>query len=278
MSEDWTNHEVSLVVDDYLAMLQKELEGQNYVKKEHRIKLLPKLNRRSEGSIEFKYQNISAVLDHLGEPHIKGYKPRSNYQQLLEDQVIKALQKYEAQLEPLFGKMADEPEAMGPVLAKDLANCLEDGPPRSKIKPKEANFRSRKLNYGEREEKNRSLGLEGERFVIEFEKWRLTKAGRADLADQIRWTSRDKGDGAGYDILSKDEDGNDRYIEVKTTKLSKEAPIYFSLNEFLFSQKHSGQFYLYRVFNFGPERKLFILKGGYDEYLEMVPMTYKGIF
>jgi hypothetical protein len=278
MNEDWSNQEVALIVEDYFSMLLMEMEGRSFVKKQHRSRLLPQLDQRSEGSIEFKHQNISAVLNRLGEPHIKGYKPLPNYQQLLEDQVIKALQKYEAQLNPLFEKYAEEPVAASPFSKQDFATCLEDRPSKSKLKPRETSFRAVKVNYLEKEQKNRVLGAEGERFAIDYEKWRLTHAGRKDLIKEIKWISKEKGDGAGYDILSKNEDGTDRYIEVKTTKLSKETPIYFTFNEYIFAERHAAQFYLYRVFNFDSDRKLFILQGHYGDYCEVVPMAYKGIF
>src|SRR4051812_34448684 len=50
---------------------------------EHRLRLQPLLNNRSDGSIEFKHGNISAVMLDLGFPYIRGYKPRMNYQALL---------------------------------------------------------------------------------------------------------------------------------------------------------------------------------------------------
>ena len=61
----WSDIEVELIVAEYFSMLSKELSGKNYKKSEHRKKLLPLLNNRSEGSIEFKHQNISAVLINL---------------------------------------------------------------------------------------------------------------------------------------------------------------------------------------------------------------------
>ena len=68
-------------------MLEAELAGTPFDKTEHRRQLLPMLDARSEGSIEFKHQNISAVLIALGFPYISGYKPRSNYQRLLYEVV-----------------------------------------------------------------------------------------------------------------------------------------------------------------------------------------------
>ncbi|MBB6262391.1 hypothetical protein FHS77_002965 [Paenochrobactrum gallinarii] len=48
-------------------MLADDIAGRRYSKAEHRRALLPLLNERSEGSVEFKHQNISAVLKGLDE-------------------------------------------------------------------------------------------------------------------------------------------------------------------------------------------------------------------
>ena len=60
--KDWSEQEVGLIVADYFTMLEKELLGKPYSKTEHRRSLAPKLGGRSDGSIEFKHANISAVL------------------------------------------------------------------------------------------------------------------------------------------------------------------------------------------------------------------------
>jgi len=87
MSEDWSPEEVAATVADYLVMLDHELRGEPYNKKDHNRQLQSLLHDRSAGAIEFKHANISAVLVELGFPYIDGYKPRANYQQLLKDEV-----------------------------------------------------------------------------------------------------------------------------------------------------------------------------------------------
>jgi len=77
--DDWRDDELDLIVADYFAMLAADLAGEFYVKSHHRVALMGQIHRNN-GSIEFKHQNISAVLDELGMPWIPGYKPRSNYQ------------------------------------------------------------------------------------------------------------------------------------------------------------------------------------------------------
>lgn len=82
---EWDRTEVEATVADYFHMLILELSGQTYNKTTHRRGLLAKLNNRKESAIEFKHQNISAILIQLGCPYITGYKPRGNYQQLLRE-------------------------------------------------------------------------------------------------------------------------------------------------------------------------------------------------
>ncbi len=47
---------------DYFAMLAKDIVGAHYNKAEHNRSLREQLPHRSQGSVEFKHQNISAVL------------------------------------------------------------------------------------------------------------------------------------------------------------------------------------------------------------------------
>lgn len=91
MSDHWSKHEVAVIVADYFEMLRSELLELPYNKTDHRTALISALQARSHGSVEFKHQNISAVLRKLGLPYIDGYKPRDNYQRMLADAVINFL-------------------------------------------------------------------------------------------------------------------------------------------------------------------------------------------
>lgn len=278
MNEDWTKTEVEIIVDDYFDMLLLELDHQQYNKSAHRQEILPQLNNRSNGSIEFKHQNISAALANMGLPYIKGYKPRGNYQQLLEEQIISYIKANRPKLERDFEHFSNEIAPGKPVNVIDYNTVLDEEPPTSTFTDREPAFRPIKTNYLEKEQNNRKLGEKGEEFVIGFEKVRLIEAGKNGLADKIEWVSKEKGDGLGYDILSKNEDGTDRYIEVKTTKLSKESPIYLSRTEVAFASYNSENFYLYRVFNFDTKPQIFIKKGKYEGFCILKPESYKGYF
>ena len=277
MTTDWSNIELDLIIADYFSMLRMELSDIAYNKAEHRRNLLPFLNNRSEGSIEFKHQNISAVLAILGQPFIKGYLPRYNYQRLLEDKVIDYLT-INLNIEELFKSFADKD--VHPVRAYKFDNFIVE-PPKTvgvteSIPPYKRN--PIKINYLEKEQTNHKLGFSGEEMVITFERWNLIQLGKEKLAGQIRWISKEEGDGAGFDILSKNMNGSDKYIEVKTTKLSKETPFYFTRNELLFSSSHSDKYHLYRLFNFDKDAKMFVKQGSLESVCQSIPVTYKGFF
>lgn len=274
---DWTDSEVELIVTDYFAMLKDELVSKPYSKTQHRKALAPLLNGRSDGSIEFKHQNISAALIKLGLPYIKGYKPLPNYQQILNDKIAAYLKSEQKELVPKFEYFAENVEvASGP---SDFTKIVTDPPKTQEVKEPRGEYKRRpiKINYIEREQKNSALGLKGEELVIRYEHWRLAYEGKEHLSKKIEWISKDD-DGAGFDILSKNSNGTDRYIEVKTTKLSKETPFYFSSNEYEFSRQKSEDYHLYRLYNFSESPKLFLLNGDFDSFCRKEIIQYKGYF
>jgi hypothetical protein len=278
MGEDWSDIEVDIILSEYFDMLTKEISGHQYVKSHHRKRIAPLLNNRSEGSIEFKFQNISAVLSKFGAPWIVGYKPRWNYQHLLESKIAKYIS-HKPELEILFRSFAEtvseQPNAMG----LDYKQLIDAAPePRLVSEPELVYKTPVKRNYLEIEQSNKLLGDSGEEIVFNYEKWRLLEAGKDSLADNIEWVSQTQGDGLGYDILSKNTNGTDRYIEVKTTKLGKDAPIFFSRNEYDFSAKNADKYFLYRVFNFSKTPKVFIATGTFDDFCKYKPIQFKGIF
>lgn len=275
--DSWSNYEVELIVTDYFQMLSDELTGKPYKKSEHRKNLLPILNNRSEGSIEFKHQNISAVLINFGQPYIKGYLPRYNYQKILEEIVINYLYN-NLGIEDKFKQFADKDVHIKSTV--NFEKLIIEPPVLGLVaEPSPSYHRSPiKVNYLEREQSNNKLGKSGEELVLHYEKWVLIKNGKDNLAEQVRWISKEEGDGAGFDILSKNNNGSDKYIEVKTTKLGKETPFFFSRNELIFSQQHIKDFHLFRLFNFESEARMFTKIGGLDTICHSVPVSYKGYF
>jgi len=274
---NWTKEEVILIVKDYFDMFNYELSNQRYNKSNHRERLSKLLSNRNN-SIEYKHRNISGVLAKMGLPFINGYKPLFNFQQLLEDEVIQFLDRNKIAIEKKFEKFTEE--TITPSIKKiNFEKILDTSPAKSNLKEREQpTFLPIKINYLAREQNNRHLGEKGEQLVLEYEKWRLVKAGKDNLADRIEWVSKEKGDGLGFDILSKNNNGTDRFIEVKTTKLAKETPIYLSHNELIFASIKGKEFYLYRVFNFKEIPQLFIKQGDYISFCQLKPQSYKGFF
>ncbi len=92
----WTDDEVGLLVADYFDMLQLDLQSVTYNKAERNRQLREKLDDRTKGSVEFKHQNVSAVLLELGLPYIDGYKPARHFQQSLVGRVKEYLDRNRA--------------------------------------------------------------------------------------------------------------------------------------------------------------------------------------
>ena len=120
---DWSPEELQAIVSDYMEMLDSELRGQKYRKAHHRRNLLPKLNNRSEGSIEFKHQNISAVLQEAGLQWIKGYKPASNYQNALKVVVLEVVAKQPFQIPPSQTELSQIPDG---ITQEHLLQAIKD--------------------------------------------------------------------------------------------------------------------------------------------------------
>ena len=130
------------------------------------------------------------------------------------------------------------------------------------------------MNYLEREASNRSLGLAGEKFVINYERARLIHAGAEKLASKIEHVAKEKGDGAGFDVLSFERSGDERLIEVKTTKYGAHTPFYISRNELEVSKSESVRYHLYRVYEFRKEAQLFTLRGAFSETCTLDATNY----
>ena len=278
MSSNWSREEVELIVADHLQMLTLELAGQTYSKAAHRRNLQRKLNGRSDGSIEFKHCNISAVLIHLGRPNIRGYQPRWNFQALLAEAVAAQLQSH-----PLLDQIV-----LAAVQCPAAAPSIDDfsktsvHPPVRQLKVEEEllvwSGHPVKRDYLQREAQNQSLGLAGEEFVLQFEHWRLNGLGQSRLADKVEHVSQSKGDGMGYDVLSFESNGKERFIEVKTTSFGKDTPFFVSRNELAFSKTASEQFHLYRLFEFRRQPRLFAIAGEISQHCFLDPVTYRASF
>src|SRR5271163_1040640 len=97
---NWQDGELDAIVADYFDMLAADLAGRSYVKSRHSEALMARIGR-THRSVEFKHQNISAVLDELGLPWIPGYKPKRNYQNAIFGAIERYLTNHPDVLEPV---------------------------------------------------------------------------------------------------------------------------------------------------------------------------------
>src|SRR5467141_2444276 len=104
----WQGDELDAIVADYFDMLAADLSGRPYVKSRHSAALMAQIGR-THRSVEFKHQNISAVLDELGMPWIPGYKPKRNYQNAIFDAIDRYLTRNPTTLEPAPSPVAPSP-------------------------------------------------------------------------------------------------------------------------------------------------------------------------
>jgi hypothetical protein len=280
MPESWSREEVEATVADYFEMLGMDLRGIPYNKAEHNRNLQKLLNNRSKGAVELKHQNISAVLIALGYPYIDGYKPRHNYQQLLYTIVEQRLTGASS-LQVATKAFVENPEAVIPSVP-DILSILVDPPKREKDIP---TFRDAaptqsnptRKNYLETESRNRSLGLAGENFILNYEHERLWRAGKHTLADRIQHVAVSRGDHLGFDVWSYETDGRDRLIEVKTTRFGASTPFFASRNEVAVSAARDSEYQLYRLFNFERKPGLYVLPGSLRKSCTLEPVEYTAM-
>lgn len=269
---DWTDREIDLIVADYFDMLSLELAGRPFVKAQRNAQL-QELTGRSRGSIEFKHQNISAVLYRLGMPWIAGYKPMANFQRALIDGVERHIAR-----DPMLFE--------NPIPAASAAGLHEpqpiffEAPPVAdfEVVPRALERIVRKFDPALRDARNRQLGKDGEERVFFAEQSSLRVVGRDDLARKVRWVSAEDGDGAGYDIRSFDPAGGERLIEVKTTTGHKQTPFLISENERAFSEERPDAFRLVRLFDFAREPRAFELTPPLDRSVLLKAATWRAQF
>jgi len=268
---------VEAAVATYFQMLRMQELGQRPNKAEHNRRLQQSLPARNKAAIERKHGNISAVLNLYGAQTLSGYKPLPNFQHLLVDVVGRALE-HDHALDEAALRSVEMPAE--PPLLNDFQDFVVQIPrPKVAISEKRIDWVKRapiKRDYLEREARNRSLGQAGELLVMEYEARRLHEMGAKNLAERIEHISRTKGDGTGYDILSFEGNGRERFIEVKTTAYVAETPFFVTPNEVDFSSEQAERFHLYRLFSFRQKPQMFMLPGPVAASCTLDPVSYRA--
>jgi hypothetical protein len=273
-SEAWTDDENDLIVADYFAMLADDVVGRSYNKAAHNRELQVQIGR-SRASLEYKHQNISAVLMGLGETWIPGYKPAFNFQRTLVDAVERWLDRNPAWLSRLPNSpVAGLQESAALWISAPPMLAIQSPP----LEREQIGYIVRKFDVAGRDERNRALGRAGEARVLEHERTVLASAGRHDLVDHVRWVSQEDGDGAGYDIASFAPDGRPRLIEVKTTNGWARTPFHISRNELAVAEVRRADWCLVRLWDFAREPRAFELRPPLDMHVSLTATSFEATF
>lgn len=275
-SEPWSDEENAIIVADYFDMLRKEIAQEDFVKAEHNRGLQAHLTKRSRGSIEYKLQNISAVMLGLGQPWIIGYKPASQFQMSLIDAVLAQLDR---QTDWFSIPKATPDRKQKASVVRDPGTLWIGTPPTFSNEPPPVDLETmaaiaRRYDVASRDEANRKLGEAGEEYVLEYEKENLTRSGRQDLAKQIVWTSKQEGDGAGFDIASFEPDGSRRLLEVKTTNGWNRTPFHITRNELAVANREREAWHLIRLWNFARTPEAFAIRPPLEAHVALTPTTF----
>jgi hypothetical protein len=275
MPRPWTTAEIEATVAAYFEMLRLELSGVPYVKAEYNDRVRRMLDDRSKAAVEYKFQNMSAVLVNHGQVYVRGYLPAQNFQRALESAVLEWLEGHDDLVE-----VADRSPVLNPTPPSRIpafSDVLHHPPDPRRIARPSTEPRPVKVDFVRRDAENRTIGAQGEEFVFELEQRRLQDdERRPDLARRVRWRARDDGDGLGSDILSFEGAGSERLIEVKTTGAGIYTQFALTRNELACSQRNADRYHLYRLFGFGPTPRLYTLRGALDETCTLTPTQFRA--
>ncbi len=147
-------------------------------------------------------------------------------------------------------KGAEKPPPGLPLLedAVDGAKFIELMPALSGQEANRSAANHRKPDYFKRLKQLERIGDRGEAIVVALERKRLVRVGKTHLAEKVDRVS-DRDDSLGYDVLSFEEDGAARLIEVKATSGENlDRGFYISANE-LKKAAGLGNYYIYLVFS-----------------------------
>lgn len=130
--------------------------------------------------------------------------------------------------------------------------------------PKRKNNTKNKINspkksieeYENENKYQKKIGDLGENAIEHLEISRLEEVGRNDLAKKVKIVDSD---GYGYDIISYNEDGSEKHIEVKTTSKNIDYIEFYLTENELNKMKSDSQYELYYLFDIKNTPKYHVL-------------------
>jgi hypothetical protein len=276
LSEEERNE---ILVTNYFIMLDAELQGEMYSKADHRNRLMKELGETSDKVVDQAHRHIGAVLAETGLPFVDNYPPESGFSRSLEASVQAFIDANPELVEALW---LDEvpPQGSIPVELDDARAHWAPVPDPQAFKPSRREpwhpQSVNEIDYRLRETYNSGLSAAGERFVMAFERARLREAGLKEKATEIAWLSQTYGESFGYDIKSFDDDGNERFICVKTTNYGSRFPFTLSIQELERAQQNPKRYYIYRVFQLSRGAKVFLLQASQLDLKKLEPVAFRA--
>ena len=269
----WEAPEVEATISAYFMLMEREMEGLRVVKTDLYKTLAAKWGRAWK-AYERKMQNISAVLALHDHPYIRGLAPLVNIQRSLEPATLNFIHEHH-EVRDLLGRYRIK--RIIPYTADLFSGSTVSDPPASFIRgPKRGGAVISQEEIAEKDANCKEIGLDGEKWVVHFEKSRLLSAGRKDLAENVEHVSVTRGDGLGYDVLSYDTEEREIHIEVKTTPFKIGTPFIISRNELDHSRDYPQAARLYRVFELYQQPRLYMLAGALDDKLNLDAISYRA--
>ena len=138
----------------------------------------------------------------------------------------------------------------------------------------------KKVDFEKENRRNKRLGERGELVVMIAEKNHLIDVGKEELAQKVEQVSK-KDDSLGYDVLSFEEDGSEKYIEVKSTKSKTGTANFLISDNQIRKSKSKDNFYVYVVFEANQKNpKIWKLKKPFDQpenKVKITPVSYRVV-
>ena len=132
-----------------------------------------------------------------------------------------------------------------------------------------------KIDYIAKAKRDKEVGDLGEEFALNYERWRLRDL--PDLCKKIVHVAAED-DGAGFDILSFNEDGSERYVEVKTTTGPLSSDFFISEPEVQAAKAYADSYVILRVAKVTSSPICCEIPYPFDEHVMLSPTSYIASF
>ena len=265
--QDFTEEEIKVL---NLDLIKQELEALQNLKQTYTITYVPKIIAREPNVrskiIHPKQTEIAPIQDEK----LGGLQEVDNFKNKAKAQVLNDLNPFETKTLSI-----KEPQ---PIINGNINNIKTSEiskPILNKNKVKRKTKISKEL-LQQKLQQNNLVGELGEQFIFENELEKMSS--RIKPGFSVIHSSKEVGDGLGYDIESFDDNYIKKYIEVKTTVATERDAFFLSKNEMNKFQSASN-LHIYRVINFnlsegnGDIIKIISKKQLEDEY-NIVPSNY----